>query len=271
MIHFNRFPGGKTKCFTLSYDDGNVADRRLIEIINSYGIRATFHLNSTYLGLPNRVSKDEIVSLYKGHEISAHAAHHPYLERMPAPLALKDVYEDRMALEGIADSIVRGMSYPYGTYNDTVIEILKNVGICYCRTVKATHAFTWPENFLTWHPTCHHNDDSLKYIKSFKESTSRGLLLYIWGHSYEFNNNNNWELLEEMCKTVTTDAGEEWYQKADNVWFATNIEIYDYITAVRNLIVSLDGKIIYNPSSQDVWVEYNGEAIKIGGGETVHL
>lgn len=271
MIHFNRFPGGKTKCFTLSYDDGNVADRRLVETINSYGIRATFHLNSTYLDLPNRVSKDEIVSLYKGHEISMHSAHHPTLTQVPLPLALKDVYDDRVALEEMTGSIIRGMSYPNGPYNDDVIDVLKSVGVCYCRTTVSTYRYQWPENFRTWHPTCHHREDSVQRIKTFMDTTYKGFLLYIWGHSYEFNNNNNWELLEEMCKTVTTDAGEEWYQKADNVWLATNIEIYDYITAVRNLIVSIDGKIIYNPSALDVWVECDGEAVKIGGGETVRL
>ena len=40
------FPGGKHKALTMSYDDGRLEDRRLIEIFNRNGIRGTFHLNS---------------------------------------------------------------------------------------------------------------------------------------------------------------------------------------------------------------------------------
>ena len=38
------FPGGKHKALTLSYDDGRIQDRKLVEIFNRYGLRATFNL-----------------------------------------------------------------------------------------------------------------------------------------------------------------------------------------------------------------------------------
>lgn len=41
-----RFPGFRRKALTLSYDDGVVNDRRLIEIMNKYGLKGTFNLNS---------------------------------------------------------------------------------------------------------------------------------------------------------------------------------------------------------------------------------
>ena len=40
------FPNGKSKAFTMSYDDGTIHDRRLVEIMNRYGIRGTFNLNA---------------------------------------------------------------------------------------------------------------------------------------------------------------------------------------------------------------------------------
>ena len=45
------FPGGKHKVLTMSYDDGQIHDRRLIEIFNKYGIKGTFHLNSGLMGV----------------------------------------------------------------------------------------------------------------------------------------------------------------------------------------------------------------------------
>lgn len=40
------YPGGLAKAITFSYDDGQVYDRRLIEIFNQAGFKGTFHLNS---------------------------------------------------------------------------------------------------------------------------------------------------------------------------------------------------------------------------------
>ncbi len=60
------FPEGKHKVFTLSYDDGKCADRRLIEIMNRYGVRGTFHLNAGLIGSQDRIPKDEIKDYMKG-------------------------------------------------------------------------------------------------------------------------------------------------------------------------------------------------------------
>ena len=37
---------GKKKAFTLSFDDGIMQDARAIEILDKYGLKATFNLNS---------------------------------------------------------------------------------------------------------------------------------------------------------------------------------------------------------------------------------
>ena len=40
------FPGGKRKALTLSYDDGVEQDITLMGILDKYGIKCTFNLNS---------------------------------------------------------------------------------------------------------------------------------------------------------------------------------------------------------------------------------
>ena len=40
------FPGGKTKAVTFSYDDGIVSDKKLVKILNEYGMKGTFNVNS---------------------------------------------------------------------------------------------------------------------------------------------------------------------------------------------------------------------------------
>ena len=49
----------------------------------------------------------------------------------------------------------------YGAYNSQIEEILDACGIEYARTVESTGDFCLPEDFLAWHPTCHHEDERL--------------------------------------------------------------------------------------------------------------
>ena len=37
---------GKMKAITFSYDDGVTQDKRLVDIFNKYGLKATFNINS---------------------------------------------------------------------------------------------------------------------------------------------------------------------------------------------------------------------------------
>ena len=42
---------GKLKAITFSYDDAVTQDIRMIELMDKYGLKGTFNLNSEYLGL----------------------------------------------------------------------------------------------------------------------------------------------------------------------------------------------------------------------------
>lgn len=57
-VIYTCFPGGKHNVLTMSYDDGRLEDRRLVELFNRYGIRGTFNLNG---GRPPRAHPGERV------------------------------------------------------------------------------------------------------------------------------------------------------------------------------------------------------------------
>mgnify|MGYP000249589046 CR=1 FL=1 len=44
------YPQWKDRAVTFSYDDGQIFDRRLVDIFNKYNLKATFHLNSGTFG-----------------------------------------------------------------------------------------------------------------------------------------------------------------------------------------------------------------------------
>ena len=256
------YPGGKIKALTFSYDDGVRFDGKLIEIFNRYGMKGTFNLNAGTMANEKKFHADELNEVYAGHEIASHGFTHPFLERIPRACALNDLLADRRELEKITGKIVNGFALPFGTYDHSVVELLHSAGYLYSRTTQATGRYCIPDDFLVWHPTCHHRD-ALNYCDVFKNTRYALSLFYIWGHSYEFNNNGNWDLIEKVCADL---AGSE------DIWYATNGEIMRYLTAVRQLETSANAEIVYNPSAVPLWFRLeSGEVIELKSGETRRL
>ena len=99
-------------------------------------------------------------------------------------------------------------------------------------------------------------DISPKVYKSRRYSR----LFYIWGHSYEFDRNDNWDRIEEICEKL---GGRE------DIWYATNIEIYECVEAYKRLVYSADGRRVYNPSVRSVWFDADGVTYEVRPGETI--
>ena len=247
-------PGGKHKALTMSYDDGRIQDRRLVRIFNENGIRGTFHLNSGRLGEENRVSPEEINDLYRGHEIA----------RCPLPEVAEEILEDRKALEGITGAPVRGLSYPNGSYSKEIMDLLPACGIRYSRITGNSEAFTLPENPYRWQATCHHNHRLLELGDQFLALHKKQYLylMYVWGHSYEFDDRDNWDLIEAFCRRM---GGQE------DIWYCTNIELMDCLDDFARLQFTADNRCVYNPSARDCWIAVNDGPLCVPGGQTVRL
>ena len=126
-VIYTCFPGGKHKVLTMSYDDGRLEDRRLVELFNRYGIRGTFNLNGG-LPRPERIPESEWVELYKGHEVACHTYHHPTISRSPLDQTARQVLADRMQLEGVMGYPVRGLAYPNGSWSPEIAALLPALG-----------------------------------------------------------------------------------------------------------------------------------------------
>ncbi len=263
-IQYKRFPGGLSKAITFSFDDGRSQDRRLVELLNRYGLRSTFHLNSGLLGKENYIRTDEVAALYAGHEVSVHTVTHPFLELSPTDQVTREIYEDRKALERLVGYPVRGMSYPYGRYDDRIVGLLPALGIEYARTIQSHGRFDFPPDPLRWHPTCHHKRmvEMASTFLTEQDNHSRMALLYVWGHSYEFDADDNWELIDRIGEKLQGEL---------QVWRATNAEIIAYKKALDRLRFSADAMIVHNPSAIDVWIDVDGVSVCIRSGETLQL
>jgi peptidoglycan/xylan/chitin deacetylase (PgdA/CDA1 family) len=272
MYAFLRFPGFRKKALTLSYDDGTVYDKKMVEILDKYGIKCTFNLNSGLMGQGRRLSADECVALFSDsvHEVALHGREHMSFDDVNVLFCLRDVVEDRRGLESMFGKIINGMAYAFGDFNDAAVNAIKSAGVLYSRTTVQTERFDMPTDMLRWPSTCHHRNPRLfELVDKFLDNTpprhmwaDEPRLFYLFGHSYEFNDWNNWELLEQFCEKM---GGR------DEIWYATNMEIYEYKQAYDSLIFSYDGRIVKNPSSIDVYTNLYGKKIMIPAGECVTL
>lgn len=258
------FPGGKTKALTMSYDDGREEDRRLVDIFNCHGIRGTFNLNAGVREDPRRIPVEEYPELYRNHEIACHTYLHPTIERCPIEQVARQILQDRIELEALTGAPVRGMAYPNGSYNKQIMELLPMMGIRYARIVPTTGGFQMPMDFYAWAGTCHHDQNLLDRGREFlaKNKTQYLDLMYVWGHSYEFANNDNWQVIEDFCALMEGHG---------DIWYATNIEIVDYMDAAGRLQFTAAGDRVYNPSACSVWVAVDRQVVEIPGGTLVTL
>lgn len=256
------FPEGKKKALTFSYDDGAKPDERLIEIFNRHNMKATFNLNAARYQEEPEKNAAYLKQLYAGHEIACHGKTHPFFERITQMSLVEDILEDRRMLEELTGRIVNGMAYPYGTYDSNVLQTLRSLGIVYSRTVKSTGKFGFPDDFLEWNPTCHHRENIAELADRLL-ATPYLSLCYVWGHSFEFDRNNDWHIIEDFCAKLADK---------EDIWYATNMEIHDYITAFRRLVTSADSHIVRNPSAQTVWLlDWNNMVLELKGGSEMFL
>ena len=267
------FPQGKCKALTLSYDDGVIHDKRLVDIMVKNGLKGTFNVSAGRFGKGGeyKLSADEMKEIFleNGMEIAVHGLLHRFMTELPDGVRSYEVIKDREQLEELTGGIVRGMAYAFGSYDDKVVETLKHAGIAYARTTVSTEKFDIPKDWLRLPATCHHRNPRLfELAESFvnyevKDAwRKRPQLFYLWGHSYEFNDCNNWDVIEKFAEMT---GGR------DDVWYATNIEIYDYVTAYRNLVFNCKADVVYNPSAIDVWLYEEGKDFVVRAGETVKL
>ncbi len=280
--NFLRFPGGRSKAVTFSYDDGSRHDVRLIDTFNRYGLKGTFNLIGERVAVEKGLSKDFIQNeiLAKGHEVANHGYEHRALDTLHPIEGIREVLDCRLVLEQAFGGVIRGFAFPDRSVNrfkspvtyERVRRDLVDCGIVYTRVTDGDNdAFDLPEDWFNWVPTAHHDNPELfDYIERFLSMDVDGLyrsrrgpkLFYVWGHAHEFENKSNWERLDEICEKL---AGH------DDIWYATNMEIYDYVTAYHSLVYSADSLTVYNPSLLDVFFDVDGVAYTVKSGETIRL
>jgi len=227
------------KYFTMSFDDGLEQDKRIIRILDKYGIKSTFNLNAGLFGTQNRIGYignigfinypegsqglktkfrnqdmhripiDEIVQVYGGHEVASHGYRHEALSLIPKEQMEESIRRDIQTLSELMHRPICGHAYPGGSSSDMVMQCLEQNGILYAREVFCTGSFVFPQNPLRYRATGLLWDKKLfdladRFIAAQPQESD--LLFCVWGHGYELDFGTelaNWDRFERFCEKIS--------------------------------------------------------------------
>lgn len=226
------YPGGKKKAFNITYDDGVLQDERFVALLNRYGIKGTFNLNSQLMQEefswthPNgmevrRLSPERARHLYDGHEIASHTLTHPYMQELPDEELYRQLKADKDDLEKLFDTEVKGFAVPFDYYDDRIAQCAKRCGFRYARMSECTGNFTPCADAYHWKTGIYHISPELtNFVAAFLNTREELAVCQIVGHSYDLDAENLWGTMELICAAVS---------KCDDIWLCTNAELVDFL------------------------------------------
>ncbi len=232
--------GMKKVSVTTSWDDGHVLDVRLAALLKKYGIKGTFYIspNDREFSQDKLLTRNQVKAIAEDFEIGAHTMTHPQLPLVSDEEARKEIVDSKKYLEEVTGKPVTSFCYPRGAYKPKHVAMVKEAGVTLARTVELFHAsYTNPlampttrHAYLHWSVawpifkkvgfkkflSCYLNWDKLA-IELFNQ-TPNGEVFHLWGHSWEVDNNKDWERLEKTLAAISKRA---------EVVYVTNRALYE--------------------------------------------
>lgn len=266
------YPGGKRRAFTISYDDGVLQDVRFVALLNRYGLKGTFNLNSALMrsefswvhenGMEvRRLSESAAAELYAGHEVASHTLTHPYMESLTEGDIMHQLVTDRRNLEELFGRDVLGFAVPFLYYSDLIAACAERAGFEYARISEVTGNYSRLRDCYHWRGSKFHWDEDLEeFVDGFLASGEELAVCQLVGHSYDLDALGLWERMESICRKVSS---------AGDVAPMTNLELVRYGKAMDSAVIT-EGTI-HNPSPLDLWFRVGERTIRLHPGETVTL
>ena len=107
---------------SLTFDAAWGADKTkgILDILDSYGIKATFFLVGFWVdNFPDMVKEIDA----RGHEIGTHSETHPHMPKLTAEKMTEELKTSSQKITAITGKSVEIFRPPFGDYNNTLIEV----------------------------------------------------------------------------------------------------------------------------------------------------
>jgi len=266
------YPGGFDRAFNITYDDGVTQDLRFVELMNRYGLKGTFNLNSELMrtgfawthptGMEvRRLGADTVRWLYRGHEVASHSRTHPYMSGLSREEIREELGRDKQDLEELLGITVAGFAVPFHFYSREIADCARELGFEYARMSEFSHSYDPCTDWYYWKTGFYHIEPGLtEFVDGFLKTQQELAVCQIVGHSYDLDAENLWGTMEDILRRVSADS---------RVWSCTNLELVRYLKAMNRAEIS--GNSVCNPTEMELWFRIHGEVVSVLPGETVTL
>jgi peptidoglycan/xylan/chitin deacetylase (PgdA/CDA1 family) len=219
---------------TISIDDGHPTDLRARDLLEKYGLKATF-----YVPARNQeravMSQAELRSLGTRFEIGGHTLNHVPLKMLPKRQAWAEINDGKKWLEDLLGIPVFSFCYPRGKFNAATAALVEEAGFLGARTC-LFNLNTFPRNPFLWGVSTHASSHSpfvqvrhallegnlagaVNFFRIFKASRDweshfsrsleyvarKGGIAHLYFHSWEIDNFRHWEKLERVFRHISAD------------------------------------------------------------------
>jgi peptidoglycan-N-acetylglucosamine deacetylase len=225
---------------TTSWDDGDMLDERVADLLDRHGIRGTFYLARSCRS--NRLSEKSIRALAKRHEIGAHTLSHPDLTLLSSAAKANEIEGGKKWLEDVIGETVAMFCYPFGRFDAETKALVAEAGFKGARTARqfvvappidrfelsttlqvhpsllrrdtardlGAYVFKSPDDHARWRPSLGAAVAILRGWPHLAEMLfqlsvrDRKHIFHLWGHSWEIEAMHMWEPLDSFLGFISS-------------------------------------------------------------------
>jgi peptidoglycan/xylan/chitin deacetylase (PgdA/CDA1 family) len=216
---------------TTSWDDGDILDKRLSNLLSRYGLKGTFYISKDYRS--NRLADKDMRDIAQVHEIGAHTLTHPDLRALTPEEQRAEIKGSKGWLETIVSSEIKMFCYPKGLHNNSVVEIVREAGFLGARTTELgsfnisnpfliqttiqVYPFPFRNNLRKFLQPYQQRASALKKLgvpmlsmyswlsmakATFDIALNHGKVFHLYGHSWEIEKYGMWNELEKFLQYI---------------------------------------------------------------------
>ena len=142
-----------TGYLTISVDDGHPTDLKSTELLNRYGVKATFYI-------PTRNSEREVMNegqireVARIFDVGSHTLNHRPLKHVSHEEARAEIENGKKWLEDVTGKETVAFCYPKGKFNPVTLKLVREAGFLGARTCMF-NLCGYPENPFLWGVSTH--------------------------------------------------------------------------------------------------------------------
>jgi peptidoglycan-N-acetylglucosamine deacetylase len=227
---------------TISIDDGHETDFKTAELLDKYGLQATFYIPARNPERPV-IKGNQIRELATKFEIGAHTMNHVPLKSLPDPQAWAEIAESKRWLEDTTGKAAFSFCYPRGKFNGSTPGLVEQAGFHGGRTCLynlngfprnpflwgvSTHAYSHSRAIQVRHATLECNfAGMLNFVRTHKAASDwqhhfsyglehvaqRGGIAHLYMHSWEIDELGQWDRVEQTFAEI---ARQDDFKKVTN-------------------------------------------------------